>query len=447
MKKFKISGIGLDLRNPGSKIYGGDNLNVLMKEIDYVLLDIMSCKENLTHDFTEDMVIHKLSTILATLDFSKIPEDKENNKSSINLATDLILEWKDGYWTFPVEPEMIFISHLPIEPEKGVAEKVKYQEDIKELKKISKLGLFVQDPSKGLEELENWNNTFGEYPQHVLRPISLLQYDKDLEDKLKETNATTWGVNYYGDELSKETEYQAFGNSFLLSFAAYHSSVVLLPVRDGVDFHTTDSLKYLEECLKMTIDGSSSIDPKFEMKKSISRLVKPPKKIIEEGVVLGNDWVVPGSDSELQYMPEEVKFFFGKAKEDYTIPDVLKTRNLTEYEKTFKDIISNYYLPDNSEWRDYCWRVLSLVAVDFISKHFTVDQRWSLDILRVGKYSMIIKATQTKKKNWWNKRLPDEIGDVKTFLACLGNTGNIFFVDTQEDMDYIVEITKNAPLE
>lgn len=434
MKMFKLQGTGLDLRNPTKNMItplkDDRATDFGVKYIEYVLIDLLEGKEWYTGELVEDSILNGAS-VIAYVDMSKLP--KTDDKDEFKILSELLEEWR----TSSVNSSTLNVKLLALEnvPEgKVINQKEWMGENIE-------LGLVIQTPLEGKEILDKWKMIFGEYPKNVFRPISPLLYSPEFEEKLANEKIITWGLDWNGGDLSKEVEYSAFTKSYLLSFSAFHSSVVLIPTHIGAGVDEVSQLEFLQP-LKFR-EMREKEDAKFILKKSVSRLVKKPKKVVHESINI-LDWKLPVENSSLINHYQDLIFSFSSPTKKFEKSEWMKKYIMGDIELNMLDLISNLK-PEAKLSEELYWRYLTMLGYDFLRSQFIKpdeENLWEMEVYEPSQHVLMFSLTKYKKRNWFTRNLPKEVEDSKFFLLAMDNPDKTYFLDLEK----VNEIDENADL-
>lgn len=425
MSKFKIAGVGIDLRNV-TKELSPIALESLSPDssslrLDYVMIDLLHPSPHITHQMIEHIVING-GVLMVYIDLGKFNTDLDPWLQSYELWK----QWRESYWSVPItQSPTILFDNLPSHDEGQLGWKNwSSQEGMN-------LGL-VLSKQDGWEEQKNlWMRWFGKSPRIVARPLSPLFYNHDLEEWIKLGEPITIGLEWNGGKLGEPMEKEVFGDSYLMGFASYNSQIVLSPIYDSFSLEDRKRCEWLRGVIGKELGEKEGA--KFELKKNVSRLPKPAKKLVYESfkLPLGEEtWIIPTKGSDILYPYSDLVYSFSKPKTEITRIGNREDYDLTDLEFRVKNEISNatYPLPTTKE---AAWITILLSVTDVLANEFKTSDRWELEFCCLGKYVMTINALQMKKKNWLTKHLPDEIETQKSFLLVMKEPDSVYFLDIE----------------
>lgn len=424
MKKFKISGVGVDLRNVTSELSSVALTQLTPNseplQLDYVMIDLLHPSPHLTHEVAQEIVING-GVLIVYVDFSKF----DSTIDPWIQAYELWKQWKTGYWKLPTGAITILFENLPEFKSEFLGNGLWKNE-----KEFSYLGLVISKQEGWLDEEKLWRSWLDTSPEVIARPINPLFFNYELEEWCKLGNPVTIGLELDGGKYRKSTLKEVFGDSYLLGFASYHSQAVLYPLYNSFDPSIKQRLEWLKEVKGREIEDKEAA--RFELKKNVSRLPKVPKSIVHESFKLpigSETWTIPiSTTSEIFYPFSETVYSFSTPKIEITPLSGREDYELSDLEYRMKQEFDNILNPIPTS-SIVAWKMILLTSADFLSEEFKETDRWSLEFCSLGEYAVAINALHIKKKNWITKYLPDEIDKQKSFLLVMKSPDSIYFLD------------------
>lgn len=425
MSKFKISGVGIDLRKVSGELstaaFESLTPDTPPLKLNYVFIDLLHPSPHLTYSVIESVIVNG-GVLMVYIDLGKFDKKIDPWIRSYELWK----EWKDSYWGIPLanSPTILF-ENLPDYKEEWIGWKEWNSSE------HFNIGVVFSNQEKWEEEKNLWMRWFGKAPGIVARPLSPLFYNHDLEEWIKLGDPITIGLEWDGGEEGILTLKEIFGDTYLMGFASYHSQIILSPIYNSFSPEDRRRCEWLKDIIGKDILENEG--EKFELKKNISRLPKSPKKLVYESFKLpiGNEtWILPTKDSDILYPYTDLVYSFSKPKIEITTLPGGENYKLSEIELKIKEEIENSLYPI-PETKETAWTMILLTVSDFLSKEFKSSERWELEFCGMGEYIMAINALRIKKKNWLTKHLPDEIEEQKSFLLVMKSPESVYFIDIE----------------
>lgn len=423
MSKFKLQGLGLDLRNPIHEI-SPVSIEKLTPEdrdvkVDYAMIDLLDPFPHRSVDILQQITVNG-GVLVVYIDLKKFSSGLDPFSESLELFE----AWKDGEWGIMSTSTTILFENLPEGEWEGIKE-------WKEKKDITYIGLTIStvDKEKVLGELQRWESLWGKKPEVIARPISPLHYSVDLEEWIKLGEPVTLGLDILGGKMGQATLEEIFGIQYLLAFASYHSQAVLLS-NPGVE--TRGQLEWMRALIGKELEGKTG--EKFDVTKSISKIPKTPKKLIYESFELPlgeNSWTIPVGFSDILYSYSDTKFSFTAPKVNISsLPEFSEDWNLSGIEFDAKERLFHEVDP-RVKSSEVSWKAGIIAISNFLSDEFKISDRWVLEYCALGEYALAINAYRLRKKNWLRKYFPDEVESQRSFLLVMKNPGHFYFIDIE----------------
>ena len=167
----------------------------------------------------------------------------------------------------------------------------------------------------------------------------------------------------------------------------------------------------------------------FTLKKSVNRLYKPIKKVVNTAVKFGEEdkesFIINYNSPELLYDYDEISFSLGKIKDDIISVDnktIIDKGGEKEAVEEVRGLFELTYLPKDITpdelYALYRYRVLNYLKVNYLS-----DLGWKIEYVRLGDKMMAIRVMRDwKKKSWFSRKKKDsENKSINFFFALIKN--------------------------
>lgn len=292
----------------------------------------------------------------------------------------------------------------------------------------------VKNP-ESIEQLEKIGQISGKQVKYVAIDLSPLYFNYELITWCEKNSVKLFTFNPLGGYLSSNAMINAFSVPYLLSFAGTYSDVIFLSGRD--EFYSSQSKKFIEDLY------GKETKPIFTLKKSVNRLIKPIKKVVNTAIKFGEEegkesFIINYNSPELLYDYDEILFSLGKVKDDIIsvdnktvidkeekVNDEEKKRGGEENKEAVEEVRGLFeltYLPKDITpdelYALYRYRVLNYLKVNYLS-----DLGWKIECVRLGDKMMAIRVIRDwKKKSWFSrKKKDDENKSINFFFALIKN--------------------------
>ena len=278
----------------------------------------------------------------------------------------------------------------------------------------------VKNP-ESIEQLEKIGQITGKQVKYVAMDLSPLYFNYELITWCEKNSVELFTFNPLGGYLSSNAMINAFSVPYLLSFAGTYSDVVFLSGRE--EFYSSQSKKFIEGLYGKE---TKSI---FTLKKSVNRLYKPIKKVVNTAVKFGEEdkesFIINYNSPELLYDYDEISFSLGKIKDDIISVDnktIIDKGGEKEAVEEVRGLFELTYLPKDITpdelYALYRYRVLNYLKVNYLS-----DLGWKIEYVRLGDKMMAIRVMRDwKKKSWFSRKKKDsENKSINFFFALIKN--------------------------
>jgi hypothetical protein len=227
-------------------------------------------------------------------------------------------------------------------------------------------------------------------PSYLALTLNPLHYQKEMLEWAEEAGVEIIGLDIYGSWEGSAATIQAFTLPFLLSYAASHSDLVLLPARDivGAEYERL----YLEELI-----GKERVT-ETEMKSTVIHNFPTLPTMIYTSLKsdLG---IIPYNNPLYLTDPEEVVFGMRQREADYENPE---EKEIMASITTFSTLIIPP--PPRSEWPDYVSIVRPKIVEELKKKSAEVKQA------KIGDTVFLLSVTTYQREKRWigsDKLIPE----------------------------------------
>lgn len=377
---FKISGVGLDTRR--LTICPSNSFDELF---DYIHTSISENNDYIISDFIK---YQSGASLITTIDFSDTMETV--------LAGHLLTLGRDKI-------DLLLINS-------------NCKWDINNIEQLKISGIIDSVGISNPDSIERIIEIRKEIGEDKIKYISLdlcpLNFRYDIVNWCFENNITILGFNPFGGHISAASIIDSFSIPYLLGFSATYCSIVFLSGEDI--FQCIPERNYLNNLI------GKEIEPKYILKKNISKLYKPIKKTVKTSLNIGDNITFPYECPEIIYEPEEILLNLGK-----TIESIPQQIEKTELESEVYQLINVLYKPTDASTSDlfaiYRYRVLELLKVKF------PENTWEHVYGKLGDKLMAIVVRKENKTGWIKKKV-DIINN--TFILGMTSENKIFFSET-----------------
>lgn len=376
--KNKLVNVGVDLSNVYYQPY------VDVNEFDYVHTSIES-----NNDIELSIELSESTKLITTVNFL------DNIESVIN----------DHLYNFKKDKiELLLIN--------SNCDFNKYADNINSLLESGKVvQIGISNPSS-VEQLNKLKDTIV-----GLNTISLnicpLSFNYDIIKWCDEENINIFGFNPFGGSLTAPQAIDSFTIPYLLGFAATYSSVVFLSGKDQINLH--DNKNYLFELL------DKEIQPKYILKKSVNKLVKPLKKTIHTALTIGED-ILPYNYPTAMYNPSELSLSL--IKQDVKLAEVSEEGASTSFEDSVRELLKSTEVPEDGDIQAYI-ALTKTKIMQLVEEYYPSNDNcyYSLNRGADNIFVLIISKDLFKKVGWFKKEVNTE---TKNFLLYYSPEKTIF---------------------
>lgn len=400
--KFKVQGVGLDTSNMTIKPWIDDC------QFDYFHTSIAANNDFLISDFIKNF---PGSSLITTIDFLDKPE-----RALLGHLLELGREKVD---LLLVDSEVILKNLETIKETIG---------HLKEYKVIDEFG--VKNP-KTAEDLKAIEEAIGEKIKFVSLDLCPLNFNYDIVNYCKENTIDLLGFNPLGGYINSASVISSFTIPYLLGFSGNYCSVMFLSGRDLI--LSKESMLYIKD----NIIGSDC-SSKFSLKKNVSRLHKPLKKVVDTSLVFNKNLILSVDSPEYLFPLEDININLGSP---VNIVDGIDPKLRTEVEMFVDDLLAITEFPGDATLQTR-YAIMRYQVLSALRTKFPVVDGWSIYVINTGKLISGILVTRTveeKKKGFFKKRKVTPKTESKHFLCALPKIDLPVFIEEPDD--------KNTPLE
>lgn len=267
----------------------------------------------------------------------------------------------------------------------------------------------IQSPLS-VEQLEILTGEKGLDLKYIALPVSPLEFNYDIIQWAYSKGIYVIGLNPMGGYLSGPRNIQAFSVPYLLGFCATYSDIVIVSGRSLTK--SWEARVYLDGLI------GEEADSKYNLKKSISQVVKPLKKAIHTSVELKDlQATLPYDDPSLLLDKGWTTLSLGSAKSKIPPMAVLpKSEEGESVEEEIRHYLSIAYYPKDGD-QGTIFSVAKYKVLKYLGLHYQGSQGWAISqIGRIGNSVLLVTVTQSDSLKGffiWQTVVP---GDEHTYL-------------------------------
>lgn len=271
----------------------------------------------------------------------------------------------------------------------------------------------IENPDS-VEVLEQIKEHMGEAPKAIYIPLCPLSFNLEVIEWARKEGCSIFSYNPFGGYISARAIIDAFTTGYLLGFSSYYSDVVFLSGRDSS--LAEENRKYIMSRFM----GSDSLDTKYVLKKSINRIYKPHKKVVNTSFEFPNNFIIPFNDPQTLYSDILVEIGDTLA----TIPEPK-----TETEEEIHHILSEIVFPVGmSEGEEAAYS--RYLIVSYLLAKYPEEEGWKYTYVSFGGGMVSLCLRKSWKKGLFSKR---EHSRHDFLLGYTTKTGNLFKEIIDED--------------
>lgn len=394
-EKFKIQGVGIDTSTinlspwkEGEEIY------------DYIHTSISSNNDFLLKDYVKSQ---PGASLVTTIDFIDSPERAilghvmELGRKKIDLL---------------LVPGNVLIKRSS-----------EIKDTIHGLKSSMLIEEFGISNPESINQIKDIETALGEEIKYVSLDICPLHFNYEIINYCNEHGIYILGFNPFGGYISAPGMISSFTMPYLLGFASTYSTVLFLSGRDIIG--SIGCRGYIRE----NIIGKE-VSPKFLLKKSVNKLYKPIKKVVNTSVNLRSDLILEYDIPEFMYPLDELTITLGKTGIN-VVPEFNKD-NRTKTEESVYNILDITDFPEDGTIND----IFAISRYQILSVLRTIYPEidgWKLDSVSFGERISVIgvsRVTRKKRRGVFGKK--EEEKETENFLFTVLDKDNIIFIQNYE---------------
>lgn len=392
---FKVQGVGLDTSTTQMKLWVDKN-DQYDYHFDYIHTSICANNDYLISDYVKNC---PESSLITSIDFI--------NNSERALLGHLLELGRNKIDLLLVETNKL-LTNLDI-----------IKETVDSLKKSGVIEEFGIKNPETVEEIKQIEDSLGEKIKFISLDICPLHFNYTIVQYCKDNNVEILGFNPLGGYISSAAIISSFTIPYLLGFISTYSSVVFLSGRDLI--LSIESMLYIKD----NIIGSEC-SSKFTLKKNVSRLYKPFKKVVETSLMFNKNLVLRTNWPEYLYPLEEIVINLGTP---INIADCIDNKLRTTVESDIDDLIEITEFPEGISIQSK-FAILRYQVLSMLNTKFPETDGWVTAVINSGDLAIgIIKqrTIEKKKKRFLRKSIVET--EMKHFLCALPSLDHPIFIE------------------
>lgn len=393
--KFKIQGVGIDTSTIITRPWKEDSGEIY----DYIHTSISGNNDFLISDYVKSQ---PGASLITTIDFISNPE-------GVLLGHLMELGRK--------EIDLLLISSDCLEKNLGIIGEV-----ISGLKSSKLIGEFGISNPQSVDQIKEIENAYGDKIKFISLDICPLHFNYEVINYSKENNIEILGFNPFGGYISSGGVISSFTIPYLLAFSATYSSIVFLSGRDL--FGSIDCRNYLRE----NVIGSET-SSKFTLKKSVSRLYKSLKKVVDTSLILNDNITLSYNIPTVLYPLKDICITLGKS---YNMIPQKDKESRTEVEKSVYDLLDITDFPSGISLENI-YSIARYQVLGYIRIKFPKEEGWEMNLINFGDKTLgigVVREVQGGKKKFWKKRKKEE--ESNCFLLAVPDKDTILFLENPD---------------
>lgn len=247
----------------------------------------------------------------------------------------------------------------------------------------------VSNPSS-VERLQEIQKELGdEKIEYISLNLCPFNFNYDIVNWCESNDVKIMGFNPFGGHISANSMIDSFTVPYLLGFSATYCTVVFVSGRDM--FTANLDRKHLDNLIKQ------EVEPRYILKKNISKLYKPIKKVVETSIVIGED-TIPYDSPDTIFNIDDIVFSLGKSVEKISEVDISSKESLGNKIKNIVDLTQvPADIDSKSLYALYRYRVL-----EYLKTLFPEDE-WKFTYMRITDNLMAI-SVKKDAGSWLKKK-------------------------------------------
>lgn len=273
---------------------------------------------------------------------------------------------------------------------------------------------------EGVDQIQEIQDIIGERVKFISMELCPLHFNYEIVKYSKENEVCILGFNPFGGYLSSPRVIETFSIPYLLGFSGTYSTVVFLSGRDLLG--SIDCRDYIR---KYIIGNYSSAE--FILRKSISKLVKPIKRIVNTSIdVVNGKIIIPYNYRETLYPLEDIVVSLGNDPKTY-IEESVPT---TDTEKSVQEILDVTEFPEDMSIDDK----YAIVRYQVLSTIRGLYPEWELNVINLGDRILGIKISKQIREGKFFSRKKKTREESKNFLLAVTSMDSpVLFVESPDE--------------
>lgn len=391
--KFKIQGVGIDTSTIITKPWKEDDGEIF----DYIHTSISSNNDFLISDYVKSQ---PGASLITTIDFINNPEtvllghimELGRNKIDLLLVSGDVLEKN-------------------LENLKDTVESLRIS------KLIDEIG--ISNPSS-VDQIKNIEKSLEDKIKFISLNICPLHFEYDIIKYARENSIDILGFNPFGGYISSNSVISSFTVPYLLGFSSTYSTIVFLSGRDLIN--SINSRDYIRN----NIIGAD-YSTKFILKKNVSRLYKPLKKVVDTSFIVSDNLILSYNIPTLMYPFSDICVTLGKEYNLISIP----TKNRTKTEENVDNLLYITEFPDNVSLEDK-YAITRYQVLSVIRARYPEEEGWKVNMINLGDRILgigIVREIRKKKNKFWKGKKEIESNN---FLLAVPNKDVTVFLENPD---------------
>lgn len=390
-EKFKIQGVGIDTSTIITKPWLEEGGEIF----DYIHTSISANNDFLLSEYIKNQ---PGAALITTIDFI-------NNPERALLGHIIELERK--------KIDLLLVSGDALENKIN-----EFDEIIKSLKTSKLIEEFGISCPSSVEQIEKISKAYSGNIKFISLNICPLNFNYDIIEYCRSNNIDILGFNPFGGYISAPGIINSFTIPYLLAFSSTYSTILFVSGRDL--FSAIDCREYI----KNNIIGSNT-SSRFILKKNVSRLYKPFKKVVDTSLIIDDKTTLSYNIPTVMYPLSDICITLGKT---YNIIPKKEDTTRTNIEKEIYDLLDITEFPDNcSQENKYAisrYQILGLLRVKYPK-----EDGWTMNLVNIGDKILgigVVRKIKEKKSKFWKGKTKEEYN---YFLLAVPDKDTIIFTE------------------
>lgn len=403
MTNFKIQGVGIDTTSILVKPWKEDDGEIY----DYIHTSISANNDFLISDYTKSQ---PGAPLITTIDFINNPE-----RAILGHLLELGRE----------KVNLLLVSATALENNLGIITEI-----IEGLKTSGVIEEFGISCPTSVDQIKKIEEAYGDKIKFISLNLCPLNFDYDIVEYTKENNIDILSFNPFGGYISAPSVISSFTVPYLLGFSSTYATVMFLSGRDLLS--SLSSRNYIREYIV-----GKETSTKYVLKKSISKLSKPLKKVVNTSLIM-NDLVIPYNIPTLMYPPEEIKMVLGKTETN--IPEKEKSSGIgteTSVEESVYNLLGITEFPSDISLEDR-YAITRYQVLGVIRTTYPKSQGWEINMINLGDKTLGIGVVRkvSKKMGLLKKKKEEEFN---YFLLSVIDENTTLFLENPDSRNTATE--------